>query len=66
MDRDTIIKIMELLANAKREYLKVVDETEYEAVKQCYLKYANGMNMALDKIYGYARRNEIDVSEVEW
>lgn len=66
MDRDTTITIMELLAKEKRDNLKVVNETDKESVKQCFMNRVTGMNIALDIIFGYARRNGVDVSEVEW
>ena len=65
-DEMTIRAIMELLANEKREYLKTVNESQIDSVKQCFMNRVTGMNIALDKILGFSRKNGIDVSDIEW
>ena len=66
VDEKTVRAVVELLANKKKEYISIIHETKDARTEETFKRYLCGMNVFMDTICSFARRNNIDVSDIDW
>lgn len=66
VEEKTVREIIELLAKKKKEYIGIIHGAKDSRTEETYKRYLCGMNVFLDAICAFARKNKIDVSDIEW
>lgn len=66
MDEKTVRAVVELLANKKKEYISIIHEAKDARTEETFKRYLCGMNVFMDTICTFARKNKIDISDIEW